>query len=66
MKNEIAMAFALPTLTPQWIPKLLSRLNTPNVSYVTMSKLRHLNPKHVISKGKGYPPVLAYWILGKE
>ncbi|TKY64667.1 Xylosyltransferase 1 [Spatholobus suberectus] len=43
-----------------------SRLNTPNVSYATVSKLRHYNPKHVVSKGKGYPPVLAYWILGTK
>lgn len=44
----------------------VSRLNAPNVSYATISKLRHFNPKHVISKGKGYPPVLAYWILGSK
>ncbi|XP_014489833.1 beta-glucuronosyltransferase GlcAT14C [Vigna radiata var. radiata] len=44
----------------------VSRLNTANVSHATVSELRHFNPKHVVSKGKGYPPVLAYWILGTK
>ncbi|XP_027344556.1 beta-glucuronosyltransferase GlcAT14A-like [Abrus precatorius] len=44
----------------------VSRLNIPNVSYATVSKIQHYNPKRVISKGKGYPPVLAYWILGTK
>ena len=45
---------------------LLSRLNIPNVSYATVTKLQHYNPKQVITKGKGYPPVLAYWIIGTK
>ncbi|KAJ1429218.1 Glycosyl transferase, family 14 [Sesbania bispinosa] len=44
----------------------VSRLNISNVSYATVTKLQHFNPKRVISKGKGYPPVLAYWIFGTK
>lgn len=47
----------------------VSRLNIPNVSYATVTKLQHYHhpPKRVIvSKGKGYPPVLAYWIFGTK
>lgn len=44
----------------------VSRLNIPNVSYATIIKLQHYDPKRVISKGKGYPPVLAYWICGTK
>ncbi|KAK7293942.1 hypothetical protein RJT34_16823 [Clitoria ternatea] len=46
----------------------VSRLNVPDVSYAKVSKLQHYkyNPKREISKGKGYPPVLAYWILGTK
>ncbi|XP_061354351.1 beta-glucuronosyltransferase GlcAT14C-like [Gastrolobium bilobum] len=42
----------------------VSRLNFPNVSHATFTKLENYNPKRVISKGKGYPPVFAYWIFG--
>ncbi|KAK7255067.1 hypothetical protein RIF29_28469 [Crotalaria pallida] len=47
---------------------IVSRLYIPNFSYVKVTKLQHYNhPKHVvISKGKGYPPVLAYWIFGTK
>ncbi|KAJ7951992.1 Beta-glucuronosyltransferase [Quillaja saponaria] len=30
----------------------------------TVNKLQYSNPKRVVSKGKGYPPVFAYWICG--
>ncbi|XP_028772048.1 beta-glucuronosyltransferase GlcAT14C-like [Neltuma alba] len=50
-----------------------SRFNIPKVtssssssSSVTVNKLQNFNSKRVISKGKGYPPVLAYWICGTK
>ncbi|XP_019448425.1 PREDICTED: beta-glucuronosyltransferase GlcAT14C-like [Lupinus angustifolius] len=44
---------------------IVSRLNIPNVSYTTVTKFHHYDHNHVvISKGEGYPPVLAYWIIG--
>ncbi|KAK4269579.1 hypothetical protein QN277_022718 [Acacia crassicarpa] len=49
-----------------------SRFNIPKVSLssssssVTFNKLQNFNSKRVVSKGKGYPPVLAYWICGTK
>lgn len=48
----------------------VSRLNIPNVSYyatVTNLQQHYNDPKKVlVSKGKGYPPVFAYWIFGTK
>ncbi|KEH28600.1 putative glucuronosyltransferase [Medicago truncatula] len=48
----------------------VSRLNIPNVSYyatVTNLQKQYNDPKKVlVSKGKGYPPVFAYWIFGTK
>jgi protein xylosyltransferase len=43
-------------------------MNISSVSYSTVSKLQNYNnPKRVvISKGKGYPLVFAYWIFGTK
>ncbi|XP_057454040.1 beta-glucuronosyltransferase GlcAT14C-like [Lotus japonicus] len=44
----------------------VSRLSFANVSYTTVTRLQHYHPKRDVSKGKGYPPVLAYWIFGMK
>ncbi|CAJ2656405.1 unnamed protein product [Trifolium pratense] len=49
----------------------ISRLNIPNVSYyatITNVQQNYINdPKKIlVSKGKGYPPVFAYWIFGTK
>ncbi|XP_054780262.1 beta-glucuronosyltransferase GlcAT14C-like [Prosopis cineraria] len=46
----------------------VSRFNIPKASSVTVNKLKHYNSKRsmLVSKGKGYPPVLAYWICGTK
>ncbi|XP_028789926.1 beta-glucuronosyltransferase GlcAT14C [Neltuma alba] len=47
------------------IPKVTSSSSSSSSS-VTVNKLQNFNSKRVISKGKGYPPVLAYWICGTK
>jgi len=48
----------------------VSRLNIPNVSYyATVANLQeqYNDPKKIlVSKGKGHPPVFAYWIFGTK
>ncbi|CAJ2656398.1 unnamed protein product [Trifolium pratense] len=48
----------------------ISRLNIPNVSYyatITNVQQNYNDPKKIlVSKGKGYPPVFAYWIFGTK
>ncbi|KAI4329448.1 hypothetical protein L6164_021711 [Bauhinia variegata] len=44
----------------------VSRIFNFNIPRGSVSKLQHLTPKAAISKGKGYPPVLAYWISGSK
>lgn len=49
-----------------------SRFNIPKVypspphPSITINKLQNMNSQRVVSKGKGYPPVLAYWICGTK
>lgn len=42
----------------------LSRLNINNITNVSYAKVIKRNI--IISKGKGYPPVFAYWIFGTK